>query len=68
VTAFFVAAAGVVLVHFARVRDRRILPLAAAFALFGLAETVDHYNVRRVLQAGGIAAGLSMLALVAPTR
>ena len=65
-TPFFVAAAVVVLVHFARVRDRRILPLAAAFALLGLAEITDAWWDRRWLQAGAIVAGLSLLALLRP--
>lgn len=63
-TASFVAAAVVVLVHFARVRDRRILPLAAAFALLGLAEITDAWWDRRWLQAAAIVAGLSLLALL----
>jgi hypothetical protein len=64
----FVAALVVTLLQFVRVRDRRLLPILALFAFLGLAESRDDWWRRRWFQAGAVAAGLSLVAMLAPAR
>ena len=63
----FVAATVVSLVQFLRVRDRRLLLLAAMFAFQSQALAREWYDVwRDVFQAGVCAAGLGLLLALSP--
>jgi hypothetical protein len=63
----FVAATVVTLVQFLRVRDRRLLLLAAMFAFQAQALAREWYDVwRDVFQAGVCAAGLALLLALSP--
>ena len=63
----FVAASVVSLVQFLRVRDRRLLLLAAMFAFQSQALAREWYDVwRDVFQAGVCATGLALLPLLPP--
>jgi hypothetical protein len=63
----FVAATIVTLVQFLRVRDRRLLLLAAMFAFQSQALAREWYDVwRDVSQAGVCAAGLALLLALSP--
>ena len=63
----FIAAALVSLVQFVRVRDRRLLLLAAMFALQSQALAREWYDVwRDVCQAGVCVAGLALMFALAP--
>jgi len=58
----FVAATVVTLVQFLRLRDRRLLPLAAMFAFQAQALAREWYDVwRDAFQAGVCVAGLALL-------
>ena len=61
----FVAATVVVLVQFARLRDRRLVPLALLMAFLAGAETREEWDPwRRRFQAGALVCGLTLLALL----
>ena len=63
----FVAATVVSLLQFLRVRDRRLLLLAAMFAFQSQALGREWYDVwRDVFQAGVCAAGLGLLLALSP--
>jgi hypothetical protein len=63
----FVAATIVTLLQFLRVRDRRLLPLAAIFAFQSQALSREWYDVwRDVFQAGVCAAGLLLVLMLSP--
>ncbi len=63
----FVAAAVVSLVQFLRVRDRRLLLLAAMFACQSQALAREWYDVwRDVFQAGVCAAGMALVLALSP--
>jgi hypothetical protein len=64
VTGMFVAALVVTLLQFLRVRDRRLLPLIVLFTFLALAESQDDWRPRRWFQAGAVAAGLSLVAIL----
>ena len=65
----FVAAAVVSLVQFLRVRDRRLLLLAAMFACQSQALAREWYDVwRDVFQAGVCAAGLALMLMLSRRR
>ena len=64
---FFVAATVVSLVQFVRVRDRRLLLLAAMFACQSQALAREWYDVwRDVFQAGVCAAGMALVLKLSP--
>ena len=61
----FVAAAVVAVVQFGRLRDRRLVPLALLMAFLAGAEAREgHDPWRRRFQAGALASGLALLALL----
>jgi len=63
----FIAATVVTLVQFLRVRDRRLLLLAAMFAFQAQALAREWYDVwRNVFQAGVCAAGLALVVRLSP--
>ena len=63
----FVAATVVTLLQFLRLRDRRLLLLAAMFAFQAQALAREWYDVwRDVFQAGVCAAGLGLLLALSP--
>jgi len=63
---FFVAAAAVAVIQLARVREPRLLPLAALFALLAAAHAQpDPWRARRLHWAAG-AAGLVLLVVLSP--
>ena len=63
----FVAATAVALFQFLRVRDRRLLLLAAMFAFQAQALSREWYDVwRDVFQVGVCAAGLALLVVLSP--
>jgi hypothetical protein len=63
----FVAATVVTLVQFVRLRDRRLLWLAAMFAFQAQALAREWYDLwRDVFQAGVCAAGLGLLLALSP--
>jgi len=63
----FVGATVVVLLQFVRLRDRRLLLLAAMFAFQAQALAREWYDVwRDVFQAGVCAAGLGLLLVLSP--
>jgi hypothetical protein len=63
----FVAATVVTLLQFLRVRDRRLLLLAAMFAFQAQALAREWYDVwRDVFQSGVCAAGLGLLLALSP--
>lgn len=63
----FVAATVVTLLQFLRVRDRRMLLLAAMFAFQSQALAREWYDVwRDVFQVGVCAAGLGLLLVLSP--
>ncbi len=63
----FIAATVVTLVQFLRVRDRRLLLLAAMFAFQSQALSREWYDVwRDVFQSGVCAAGLGLLLMLSP--
>jgi hypothetical protein len=63
----FVAATAVTLIQFLRVRDRRLLLLAAMFAFQAQALAREWYDVwRDVFQVGVCAAGLALLFALSP--
>jgi uncharacterized membrane protein YjdF len=67
IVSFFVAATVVTLLQYARVRERKLLPLLALFAFLGLAHTYEYWEAwfqRLHLLAG--AAGLVLMYLVSP--
>jgi hypothetical protein len=64
VVGFHVAAAVVTLVQYVRVRDRRLLPLMALFALLAAAhDQADWFVARRLHLAAG-ACGLLLVGLI----
>ena len=64
VVGFYVAAAVVALLQFVRVRDRRLLPLMAMFALLAAAhDQADWYAARRLHFAAGVC-GLLLLGML----
>jgi hypothetical protein len=65
----FIAATVVSLIQFLRVRDKRLLMLAAMFAFQSQALAREWYDVwRDVFQAGVCAAGLLLLLALSPRR
>jgi hypothetical protein len=63
----FIAATVVSLIQFLRVRDRRLLLLAAMFACQSQALSREWYDVwRDVFQAGVCATGLALLRALSP--
>ena len=63
----FIAATVVSLLQYLRVRDRRVLLLAAMFAFQSQALAREWYDVwRDVFQAGVCAAGLGLLLALSP--
>ena len=61
----FVAAAVVALVQFGRLRDRRLVPIALLMAFLAGAESREGWDPwRRRFQAGALAAGLVLVALL----
>lgn len=63
----FIAATVVTLVQFLRVRDRRLLLLAAMFAFQSQALSREWYDVwRDPFQAGVCVAGLALLLMLSP--
>ena len=63
----FVAATAVTLIQFLRLRDRRLLLLAAMFAFQAQALAREWYDLwRDVFQAGVCAAGLALLLALSP--
>jgi hypothetical protein len=60
----FVATLVVALLQFLRVRDKRLLPLMALFGFLALAESREGWVARRWFQAGAVAAGLSLVAVL----
>ncbi len=65
----FIAATVVSLVQYLRVRDRRLLLLAAMFACQSQALAREWYDVwRDMFQAGVCAAGLLLLLALSPRR
>jgi hypothetical protein len=65
----FIAATIVSLVQFLRVRDRRLLLLAAMFAFQSQALAREWYDVwRDVFQAGVCAAGLALMLALSPRQ
>jgi hypothetical protein len=65
-TAFFVAAAAVTLVQWLRVRERRLLPLLALFALLAVAHHQRDWAVARAYHFAAGAAGLVLLFMLSP--
>ena len=64
VVGFYVAAAVITLLQYVRVRDRRLLPLMAMFALLAAAhDQVDWFVARRLHFAAG-ACGLLLLGML----
>lgn len=63
--AFFVAATVVAILQFLRVREKRLLPLAALFALTALGHGLDEDGAPLFHMAGG-AAGLALVVMLAP--
>jgi ABC-type Co2+ transport system permease subunit len=64
VVGFYVAAAVVALLQFVRVRDRRLLPLMAMFALLAAAhDQSDWFVARRLHFAAGVC-GLVLLGML----
>jgi hypothetical protein len=65
--AFFVASTVVTLLQFLRVRDRRLLPLLAMFALLGVAHFLGEGDGwGRGLHFGAGLAGLALLVAISP--
>ena len=64
VVAFHVAAAVVTLVQFVRVRDRRLLPLVAMFALLAAAHDQSDWFVARRLHLAAGFCGLILLGML----
>jgi hypothetical protein len=64
--AFFVAATFVTLLQFIRLRDRRLLPLMAAFALAGLGHASDDPRWAPLFHMSSAAAGLALVVMLAP--
>lgn len=63
---FFVAGTVVTLLQFLRLKDKRLLPLLALFALAALGHSrADYYSARPFHIAGG-AAGLVLLVMLSP--
>jgi hypothetical protein len=62
----FVAGAVITLIQFVRLRDRRLLPLAVLLLCFAGAEARESWEqpVRRRFQAGALAAGVALLAMI----
>ena len=64
VVAFYVAAAVVALLQYVRVRDRRLLPLMAMFALLAAAHDQSDWFVARRLHFAAGACGLLLLGML----
>jgi hypothetical protein len=64
VVGFHVAAAVVTLVQYVRVRDRRLLPLMALFALLAAAHYQADWFVARRLHLAAGACGLLLVGLI----
>jgi hypothetical protein len=62
--AFFVAATVVTLLQWLRVRERRLLPLLALFALLAAAHHQDDWRLARGFHLAAGAAGLILLAML----
>jgi len=65
-TAFFVAAAVVTLVQWLRVRERRLLPLLALFALLAVAHYQRDWAAARPYHFAAGVAGLVLLLMLSP--
>ena len=64
--AFFIAAAFVTLLQFIRVRERRLLPLMALFALAALGHATDDPRWAPLFHMASGAAGLALVVMLAP--
>ncbi len=65
-TAFFVAAAAVTLGQWLRLRERRLLPLLALFALLAVAHSQGDWAAARPYHFTAGAAGLFLLVMLSP--
>ena len=65
VAGIFVASTVVTLMHWLRVRDRRLLPLMGFFLMMGAAESLEWWHYwRSAFQVLGAACGLALLPLL----
>jgi hypothetical protein len=64
VVGFYVAAAVITLLQYVRVRDRRLLPLMAMFALLAAAHDQTDWFVARRLHFAAGACGLLLLGML----
>ena len=65
-TSFFVASTVVTLVQYLRVREARLLPLLAMFAMLALAHSRDDWRASRAFHLVAGAAGLVLLVMLSP--
>jgi hypothetical protein len=66
IQAFFVAATVVALIQWLRLRERRLLPLLALFALSALGHFQDDFFAARPYHLAAGAAGLVLVVMLAP--
>ena len=66
--AFFIAATVVTVLQFIRVRERRLLPLMALFALAAAGHAADDSAWARWLHMLSGAAGLALVVMLAPRQ
>jgi len=64
--AFYVAATVVTLVQWLRLRDKRLLPLLAMFALLSLAHFQGEWFASRGYHVAAGVAGLTLLVMISP--
>ena len=63
---FFVASTLVTLLQYLRLREARLLPLLAMFALLALAHSRDDWRAGRAFHLAAGAAGLALLVMLSP--
>ena len=63
---FFVASTVVTLLQYLRIREARLLPLLALFAMLALAHSRDDWRASRAFHLGAGAAGLALLVMLSP--